>query len=62
MKMSPELKESMEYIINAGKCRCNINIVCLFCDFQPYCSALRETYKLAKEYLSEEEEENEEDR
>ena len=61
MKLSENIKESMKTVIKAGECRCGINIVCLFCDFQPYCAALREAYKLAKEYLAEDEEEGEND-
>lgn len=53
MKLSEDLKESMQTVLKAGKCRCGINVVCLFCDFQPYCVALREAYKLAKSYLEE---------
>lgn len=55
MKLSDSLKESMNNVIEAGKRYCNMNIVCLFCDFQPYCTVLREAYKLAKDYLEEEE-------
>lgn len=58
MKLSEDLKESMQTVLKAGKCRCGINVVCLFCDFQPYCVALREAYKLAKAYLEEDSNDN----
>lgn len=53
MKLSEDLKESMQNVLKAGNTRCDMKIVCFFCDYEPYCKAMRETYKLARKYLEE---------
>lgn len=51
MKLSQNLKESMQNVLKAGNTRCDMKIVCVFCDYEPYCKTVRETYKLARKYL-----------